>query len=54
LQQKQITTTLKEKHIAPIVLIHQSAFHLVSSCSSYLTICNISSMIPISSSEWRR
>ncbi len=38
LQQKQIATTLKEKHIATIVLIHQNAFHLVSSYSSYLTI----------------
>ncbi len=38
LQQEQITTTLKEKHIATIVLIHQNAFHLVSSYSSYLTI----------------
>jgi hypothetical protein len=28
LQQKQINTTLKEKHIATIVLIHQNAFHL--------------------------
>jgi hypothetical protein len=28
LQQKQITTTLKEKHIATIFLIHQNAFHL--------------------------
>jgi hypothetical protein len=28
LQQKQITTTLKGKHIATIVLIHQNAFHL--------------------------
>jgi hypothetical protein len=38
LQQKQITTTLKGKHIATIFLIHQNAFHLVSSYSSYLTI----------------